>query len=529
MLTDNFLFKAWVPEWLVKMVLIIVILPSMVLFFIPMANTNAAAGDLGLEPNDVKFSVVLLYAGLITFVSLEKRFFTFLAAKEYFIIITLIQVLSSYACYVTKEVSILFIFRFIQGMAFSMTVNLSLSLIFTQLKSERARAIGYSIFFGMLVSMIPFNNFATAEIIDTFDFNILYKGVMFSYLPSLVFIYIFMNNVRLNVKFPLYQLDWASFSYYAIIVTLLGYVMVYGQEYYWLDDKRIARSVIAIVVLSLLFCLRQLSLKRPYLDLKVLKQRNFLVGSLIFLIFYICRFAFSITTTYFQTVLKLDPIHIGHITLINIGGIAVGVILSCVYILQHRPIRILWIYGFLALLVFHAWMLFLFMTQVNESIFYVPLFLQGLGVGLIITPLVMFLITSVPEELSVSASGIGLFMRCFGFYLSIGLMNYYELYAKSKHFNTFQDLISLQNIVSKETLFKFKSVLLKHGALPGYSKKAANKMLVQSINAQDHIRYAIDYYEMVCVLIVFTLLFIALVPYLNRTIVVLTRKRPAPL
>ena len=147
-------------------------------------------------------------------------------------------------------------------MAFTMTVNLSLALIYSRLRSQRARVIGYSVFFGMLVCIIPFNNFATAHIIDAYNFNVLYKCAMFSYLPSLLLLLLFMNNVRLNVKFPLYQLDWASFSLYAICLCLIGYVMVYGQQYYWLSDERIQLSFIVIFVLGILFLIRQKALKK---------------------------------------------------------------------------------------------------------------------------------------------------------------------------------------------------------------------------------------------------------------------------
>lgn len=523
-----FLFRSWVPEWLEKITLFIVLLPSLVLFFLPMTNINAAAGNTGIETYDVLFSVVLFYAGYVSFFSLERRFFKFLAAKEYFIVITIIQIVTSYICYATKEVSVLFICRFIQGMAFTMTVNLSLALIFSRLRSQRARVIGYSIFFGMLVCMIPFNNFATAHIIDAFNFNVVYKCAMFSYLPSLLFLYLFMNDVRLDVKFPLYQLDWASFSLYAICLCLMGYVMVYGQEYYWLDDLRIQYSFVAFFVFGILFLIRQTALKRPYFDLEVFKYRNFKIGALIILIFYICRFAFSITTTYFQTVLKLDPIHVGYITLINILGIIIGVIVSGVFVLQKRPIRLLWIYGFILLLVFHVWMIFLFTTQANENRFYLPLLIQGLGVGTLMTPSIIFMVASVPERLSVTSAGMCLFMRCFGFYVSIGLMNYFELFSKSKHFNTFQYQVSVQNPVALQKIENFKQVLLNHGATNEYVTKASNKILVNAMNIQNHIRYGIDYYEIISVMLIATILLVAFFPYLNRTVLKLSKKQPSP-
>ncbi len=44
------IFKSWVPGWLIKTVLFLVLLPSLVLFFLPLANVNAAAGYYGCEP-----------------------------------------------------------------------------------------------------------------------------------------------------------------------------------------------------------------------------------------------------------------------------------------------------------------------------------------------------------------------------------------------------------------------------------------------------------------------------------------------
>lgn len=169
------IFKPWIPDWMVKIVLFIMTLPGIVIFFLPLANINAAAGYYGSEPADMQFAVALFYAGYVGFYSLERRFFTYLAAKEYFIIFTTLQMLACLVCYITKDVYILFPLRFIQGMLFACNVNISLSLMFTRLKSERAREIGFSVFFGTLLCALPFNNLITSELIDSYNFNIVYK------------------------------------------------------------------------------------------------------------------------------------------------------------------------------------------------------------------------------------------------------------------------------------------------------------------------------------------------------------------
>lgn len=522
------LFKAWVPQWLIKVTLFIVILPSLVLFFLPLANINAAAGYYGIEPNDVQFSVVIFYAGYTSFFSLERRFFSYLAAKEYFFIFTLIQILSAYICYVTQSLPILLTFRFIQGMCLTSTANLALALIYNRLKDARAREIGYSIYFGMLICMIPFNNFITADLIDTFNFNVLYKGVMFSYVPSLVLLAVIMNNVRLNVKFPLYLLDWASFSLYAVFLSLLGYILVYGQEYYWFQDSRIVNSSLAGILLLIIFIIRQYTLKRPYFDLEVFKYRNFKVGALILFILYICRFASGLTSAYFSNVLGLDPIHISYINLFTILGIILGVITSCVMVLQKRPIRLIWVYGFLILLGYHISMFFLLSVNANENTFYLPLTAQGFGVGMLMTPTIIFMIAATPVRLGPTAAGICLFVRCSGFFASIAIMNYFDLFSKSKHFNTFQDQLTSLNPVTTEALAKHSRDLIHHGVNADKAVKLSQKLLVRAIDVQGQIRYTMDYFEMISWLLIFTITLIALFPYINRTVMNLRSDRPAP-
>lgn len=522
------IFKSWVPEWLVKIILFSLLLPSVVLFFLPLSNINAAAGYYGSEPADIQFSVALFYAGYVGFYSLERRFFAYLATKEYFIIFTFLNIVTALICYSTNEIFIFLPVRFIQGMLFSSTVNLSLSVMFTRLHSERAREISFSVFFGMLICALPFNNFVTADLIDAYNFNMVYKGALFSYVPGLFMLIVSMNNVRLNVRFPLYKLDWQSFVCYSVILALTGYIMIFGQEYYWLDDNRIRFSVITIVLMCILYFIRQRSMKRPYIDLEILKFRNFNVGILLLFIMYICRFAGGITNNYFSGVLRLDPIHVSYMNLFNLAGLIIGVIVSCSMLLQRKPIRYVWIPGFLLLLIFHACMFYLFDIYADEFNYFLPLFIQGLGVGMIMVPSIVYAISSVSVSLGPSASALCLAVRYLGFCASIAIMNYFELFEKSRHYNAFQDKLTKLDPMVKHTLATNLEHLTDKGMMALEPAKASAKLLVNSVNAQNHLRYAMDYYELMSWLLIGTILLIAMVPYLNRTVVYLKSKILSP-
>ncbi|WP_284462029.1 beta-carotene 15,15'-monooxygenase [Chryseobacterium sp.] len=521
-------FKKWAPEWLVKIILFSMTLPGIIIFFLPLSNVSAAAGYYGCEPADIQFSVALFYAGYVGFYSLERRFFSFLAAKEYFLLFTTLQIVACLVCYFTREVYILFPIRFIQGMLFAGNVNLSLTQIFTRLNSERGREISFSVFFGILLCALPFNNLITADLIDSYNFNIVYKTAIFSYLPGLVFLTLAMSNYRSHVRFHLYKLDWQSFAVFSAILVLMGYIMIFGQEYYWLEDNRIFGSVIGIIVLAGISIFRQQAIKRPYIDLRIFRYRNFKVGLLILFVMYICRFASGITNNYFATELHLDPFYISYINIFNLCGLVIGVIIACCMVLQKKRIQYIWGPGFLMLLAFHVLMYYSFDVQADEFNYYIPLFLQGLGVGFIMVPTIIYIISSVPASIGPSAAATALAIRYLGFCVSIALINFFELFEKSRHYNAFQDHLSAIDPAVKNFLHQQTAKLTAKGMLEDHAVKASNKLLVGRINVQNHVRFAMDYYEMMMWLLAATILLIFLFPYLNRTALYLKSRRLSP-
>lgn len=520
-------FRKWAPEWLIKVSLFLVLLPSIALFFLPLTNLNAAAGYYGCEPAGIQFAVALWYAGYAGFYSLEHRFFAYLTSKHYFILFTTLQMAGCLVCYLTHDLHILLPVRFTQGLLFCSTASLSLSLMFTRLHSERAREISFSVFFCLILCAIPFNNFVTADLIDSTNFNIVYKVALFAFVPCLVLLLLAMNNVRLKAHFPLHKLDWQSFSLYSIGLCLIGYIMVYGQQYGWLQDLRMQFSITSIVVLFIIFLFRQKSMKRPYINLQIFKSRNFIVGLFVLFVMYICRFAAGITTGFFSTILRFDPKHVSYINLFNLAGLITGVIIACCMILQKKRIRYIWLPGFILLLAFHSTMFFQLSSQANEHNYFLPLLIHGLGVGMIMVPTIVYTISSVHISMGPSAAGVCLAIRYLGFCASIGIINYFDCTRRSNHYNTFREHLSKLDLTVKQTLLTQSHQLMARGMSPGAATRASNKLLAAGINRQAQLRFAMDYYELISWLCIGMLLLIVLFPYLNKTVVYL-RKGLAP-
>ena len=520
--------KAWVPAWLTKVALFLVILPSMGLFGLSSANINAALGFYGFEPMDVQYSMIVFYAAVTSFFALERRFFNYIAVKEYLLLGSIIEIAASYICFITHNLQVLLVFRFIQGMANCSITSICITLIFRQLRSERAREIGYSVFYGMLLCVSQISMMVTSPILETFDFNILYKGIMFMFIPGTILLYFILKNVRLSDKSHLYKLDWPSFVIYAALLLLIGYILVYGQQYYWFEDKRMAWSLFGIVVFLTLHLLRQTHLKRPYMSLEVFKSKNFKVGAILIFALYIFRGTLNVTNSYFAVVMGMDPIHIAYMLLANSVGIVSAAFVTSRLIIMKKPMRFIWMAGFGLLLIFHLWMRILFSSQANESAYLVPLFLQGAGAGMLMTPIILYMVSTVPAQLGGMASATGVFFRYFGFCCSTAIINYYALVKQNLHYDRFQQHVTGLDPIAVQKLSAFKQSFIAKGLAPEQATKMANAILSKTLKVQSQLRYAIDYYELISWCILLIILLIAVYPYLNRTIVNVKSNQPAP-
>ncbi|MBO9731158.1 MAG: MFS transporter [Chitinophaga sp.] len=522
------IFRSWVPEWLIRLTIFLVLFPTVMLFALSTANVNAATGFYGAEPQDIQFSMLVYYAALVAFTPMEKRFFSRIATKEYFLICMVLQVAVTYWCYHTRELPALFICRFLQGVLNCGVTSICLTLLFSRLKSEHARETGYAIFYGMILCSGSLTSLITAPLVDDFEYNALYKMVIYSFVPGAVLLLLLMNRVHLVRRVPLYQLDWTSFFLYAPMLIMLGYILIYGQQYYWLQDPRIIGCLIGIVLLTITFVVRQLHRKRPFIHIDVFKSRAFLFGILLLAGLYLIRGSFNITTSFFATVLGLDPLHTYELLIYNLIGIVIGSVMSTRLVIRKRPLQFIWLVGFFGLLVFHSVMYFLFTSEADQSTFILPLLIQGWGAGMLLTPIVLFIISSVPESISVSASTAGVFIRYTFFGMSTALINYFSLYFTKTHAMRLSDGLSGADNGLSERLHTYQGALESRGLMADQAARLAPGLLDKAVQKQAFLKYAMDYYELVAILILILMLLIVATPYIiNRTVINVKAKQPA--
>ncbi|ASZ12120.1 MFS transporter [Chitinophaga pendula] len=503
------LFKDWVPHWLAAITIFAILLTSLFSFALYSSNAASAMGYYGIEPTDVQYSIVLMYAAAVAFLALDFRIIKYITARKYLLAGLIANAATYLVCFYTKNWDLFMICRFLQGVACALLCSIVLHLIFPRLHPSRSRVIGYTIFYFGLQMSIPLCAIYCTLVVDIVDFNWLFYGLNVVMLPVVLLVLVTMNaKARFHKRLPLYQVDWIGYVLYTLLCLDIGFVLVYGQKLNWFGHPLISCGCIAGSLLLVTFVLREMRLKRPLINLRLFTIKHFTIGLLLLATFYILKGTTGILYQYLENVLGVAPLHFIPIWGANILGIGVGMFITSRFILEGKSLLHLILSGFFLLALFYLYMLRTISTTGETTSFIFPLFAYGISTGILFVPLVVFTLSSVPPAMAFNASLLGIFSRFIGFCASISINNYLQLYTKSAVREKVREFVTVINPQLSRTVNGLEKAYAYAGndALHESAGASAhlNKLLAQQIFARS-VRDYFDYMLIACVILIFLL------------------------
>lgn len=517
-------FKTWAPEWLIRAALFLAATPSFMLLALFSTNGTVIAGHYGVEPADVQFSLMVYYVGVLAFFPLDARLSTYLLSKQYFVICSFLLLFTVVIGTQIHDFRLTIALRMIQGPLGGLVGSPCLSLIFSRLATERQRAMGYSVFYGILLVSGPLSTMASWLVLDRFDVPALSHFFMLLQLPGVLLLTWLLNDVRLKRRIPLTQLEWPSWLLLTGALLPLGYVVCYGQQFYWLESGRIRAALLLALGCGAAFVLRQLHVKRPYLDLHIFRFRNYRIGVLMFIAFYICRGTMGVAVGYLASITHNEAASMAWLQVPTLVGTVLGVSVVARFLLLGTPVRRIWLVGFALLLVHHVWMYFLFGPGQQPAAFVLPLFVQGLAVGTIMVPTALFALSALPMEISQSGAYTATIFRFFGFTGSMALISVLQPYWNTAQLASYRaDLVPGSSLVAAR-LLSTQQALEAKGLPIETAQRAAARLLGSALEAQAQLRYCQNYFMLVSAGIVLLLLALLILPPLRQQVISFRRQ-----
>ena len=355
-------------------------------------------------------AIVIPLTGWLSSVFGRKRFFLFCIAAF---------TVSSLFCGAAPNLESLVCFRVIQGLSGGVMMPLSQAILmetFSAREQPMAMAVwGLGMMLGPILGPI-----VGGWITDNYS----WRWIFYINIPmgSIAFFLLAVTLVDPHyIKRARTHIDWFGLTLLVIGMGCLQVALDKGEREDWFDSSFIVTLSVVSVLSLLLFVFRELRTPTPIIDLRVLRNRSFAVGTVFTtLVMFGLYGTYILIPLYCQLVSGYTPLLAGQVLSIQSLGTFVSIMLAGRLFHYFDP-RLLVALGCVSAGV-GTWD----MTHFNPDIDFwgiaAPGFLRGVGSGLIFVPMTTLTLAAVAKEQMGNASALYNMVRTVGGGIGIALL-----------------------------------------------------------------------------------------------------------
>lgn len=509
-------FKSWIAAspLLMRISLFIILMSSLVQFGIFALTSNYALSLAGAQPEDMSFALLVTYVGILVTLPVQFRFLRYFETRNYLLFNIMAGMFLSIACANISDMTLFTILRFFQGIVICNIAGCMLIIIFSIIKTEKMQVIGSSVFYGSILSSGTLIGLAVSLVVSSYDWKNIYTYLMIYQVLTLILSLLIFKAKTGHKRYPLYQIDWIGCILFITAGITVAYTMIYGPKYYWFEDTRIVTSAIVSVVTAASFALRMSLAKRPLINLDVFKHKNFVIGLAILAFYYGIKDSINLIYNYTATILKWSVTDTVLLAVCNIAGLVIAMIISSQLLLHYRHrITNFFLTGFALMLIYHIYILYILTPDLSFGNLALPVFIQGLASGMLMVPIIVFILSSAPPYTGTTGVVVAAYTRFTATLNSVAGFYTVQLYYNQAHRESL-----LKGIIPEDTAVMGR--INDFGQSAGIGYVNLNRLLV----TQGQLLTIKSVFLMASVLLFVVLLLILLVPSLNRTFLHLNKR-----
>lgn len=510
-------FKSWVPNWAIVAIIFFCMVHAMVLLGVYTSNLTYAASFLDVEAEDLQFSMCVTYGTFLATLLIESRLFKFFPTKKYFLVIYSLLALTFVLSGYTQNFSLFIILRIVEGFVMALPVLPLRLFLIARFKSKNAVIIALSLNYGALLMASPFIMNIAVWLLENYDWEYMAYGSAFFQLVCVALIMVTFNNNRFHKKIPLYQIDWASFILLITAILCGCFFVVYGEKKYWFQSAQIVMALIAALITGGLFIARQMLVARPTFNMGVFRFPNLRIGLLLSVLFYIGRATLNICHSTMYTIWNWEPSRVAHVQYLNLLGNVIGMVLTGIFLAKSVTTRFIFILGFSLFAIYHFWFTFLFVPDASLYDIAFPYILQGVAVGIIFVPLVLFVVSSVPTNYAPFAGVVGVAGRFWGSIFGFAMVQNLGVFFQRKHFTKLRQFVIPESPETQMRLEQITKSFMSKGYNADDSNKLAMKQIIGTVSKQSVLLSNMEIFTAIGYLMLIIVVFLVLNKHLKQT------------
>lgn len=469
---------------------------------------NDMKGNLGATLNEIGWVITAYAIGNVIVIPMTSWLSQQFGRRNYFVVSILLFTLCSFLCGNATGLGELVLFRFFQGVGGGALLVTSQTIItesFPKEKRGMAQALyGLGIIVGPTIGP-PLGGY----IVDNFSWPyIFYINIPIGIIAAALS-FQFVRSPKYGEKKSAREVDWLGIIFLALCVGSLQYVLERGQEDYWFENTTILTLTVVAFFSGYFFIWRELTCKNPIVKLRVLKNGNLRIGTILtFILGFGLYGSTFIIPLYLQTNLGFTAEQAGF-TMIP-SSIATALMMPIIgFILQkgvkHKYLAALGMFFFF---VYSLWAYKILTPNTGEMDFFWLLMLRGFALSMLFIPITTLALSTLNgQEIGEGASFTGM-MRQLGGSFGIALITTYMSYKSAIHIENLATNIRADNPLFQQKLHGLIAKFQSSGMAFNQAKEAAMRAIDFSVKGQASILTYMD------VFLIIGLMFLVCVPFI---------------
>ena len=449
-------------------------------------------GELGATLDEIGWVATGYILSNVVVLPLTAYFSDLFGRRRYLAYSLILFTASSLGCGISRSLDLLVVFRIMQGAggaAFLATAQATLMEIYPRRLQGFAQAM-----FGVGVVMAPtlgpsLGGFLTDRYSWPWIFFInIPIGIVATFLT-----FSFVPDSRAAREKR--SADFVGIGFLAVGLGTLQYVLERGNRDDWFQSPLISALSIASVLGMALFTWWELRVENPAVDLRVLKNRNLAAGTLCGMMLGFVMYGSVFALPQFFQVVQAHTAEQTGILLIP-GGLATVLILPAVGQLVNRVDTRWMVAAGMLIMVAALWQFSSrFTLESPDSVFFWPLILRGLGMGLQFVPLSLLALgTLAPRDI---AQGAGLYnlMRQLGGSFGIAVLATFVERRVTFHTSRIGEHLSAVSVITQERVGQIQHGLAARGVPEALTHAASYAVLQGTVVKQALLQSYMDLFR----------------------------------
>jgi DHA2 family multidrug resistance protein len=472
---------------------------------------NDMKGNLGSTLNEIGWVITAYAIGNVIIVPMTSWLSAQFGRRNYFAASIVIFTICSFLCGNANGIWELVLFRFLQGVGGGALLVTSQTIITESYPPEKrgmAQAIyGLGVIIGPTLGP-PLGGF----IVEHYSWPyIFYINIPIGIVATLLTLQ-FVRSPRYAAKKAVKDVDWAGIGLLAISVGSLQYVLERGQEDDWFASGTIVLLMVTAVLGFFFFIWRELTAKNPIVELRVLKNGNLRVGTILSFIMGFGLYGSTfIIPLYTQSTLGWTAQQSG--ALMIPAALTTAFMMPLIGQLLQRGAKQQYLValGMLIFFIYSFWGYKILTPDTSKDAFFWMLIVRGVGMGMLFIPITTLSLSSLKgQQIGQGAAFTGM-MRQLGGSFGIALITTFMAHQNMVHRSDLLSKLPVDNPMVQQRVQGMQRTFMQKGMAPNVALKSAYQSLDYSVMKQAGVLSYMDVFLYIGIIFLLCIPFVLLV------------------